>query len=116
MRYITHYCEYPIYEPAEGGYCYAGNQVVESERMSKRACKKELEKIWEEAKAENVEMYGSEIPGDHDEYGNRIYPWLRIETTDSIRIVRYSKYIGEGESFIIERRQGSEERGQVPYC
>ena len=32
MRYLTHYEEYPIYEAAEGGYYYAGNQVVESER------------------------------------------------------------------------------------
>lgn len=116
MRYITHYEEYPIYEAAEGGYYYSGNQVVESERMSKRSCKKELNRLWEEAKAENLEMYGSEMPSDHDEYGNKIYPWLRIETPSGIRIVKYSKYIGEGESFIIERKQGSEERGRVPYC
>lgn len=25
--YITYYEEYPIYEPAEGGYYYAGNQA-----------------------------------------------------------------------------------------
>lgn len=42
MRYITHYEEYSIYEPAEGGYYYSGNQVVDSEKMSKRACKKNL--------------------------------------------------------------------------
>ena len=28
MRYISHYEEYPIYEPAEGGYYYPGNQKV----------------------------------------------------------------------------------------
>ena len=32
MRYISHYEEYPIYEPAEGGYYYPGNQLVASER------------------------------------------------------------------------------------
>lgn len=37
MRYISHYMEYPIYEPAEGGYYYSGNQLVESERKSKRS-------------------------------------------------------------------------------
>lgn len=45
MRYISHYEEYPIYEPAEGGYYYAGNQIVESERKSKRQCKKILKKF-----------------------------------------------------------------------
>ena len=39
MRYVTHYEEYPIYEPAEGGYYYSGNQVVDTERMSKRKAK-----------------------------------------------------------------------------
>lgn len=27
MVYLTHYSEYPIYEPAEGGYYYAGQQA-----------------------------------------------------------------------------------------
>lgn len=45
MRYISYYQKYPIFEPAEGGYYYAGNQVVESERMSKRKCRREFEKI-----------------------------------------------------------------------
>ena len=31
MRYISHYEEYPIYEPAEGGYYYPGNQLVAME-------------------------------------------------------------------------------------
>ena len=55
MRYISHYEEYPIYEPAEGGYYYSGNQLVTTERKSKRACKKELLKIWERCKQENIE-------------------------------------------------------------
>ena len=55
MRYISHYEEYPIYEPAEGGYYYQGNQLVTSERKSKRACKKNLLEIWEECKQDNAE-------------------------------------------------------------
>ena len=55
MRYISHYEEYPIYEPAEGGYYYSGNQLVASERKSKRACKKNLLEIWEECKQDNTE-------------------------------------------------------------
>ena len=28
MYYVTYYEEYPIYEPAEGGYYYAGSRNV----------------------------------------------------------------------------------------
>ena len=116
MRYLTHYEEYPIFEPAEGGYYYAGNQVTESERMSKRACKKALARLWEEAKAENLAEFGEEIPKGTDSHGNRIYPWIRLITPQGVRIIKRSRYIGDGESFVIEKRCGSEERGYVPYC
>ena len=45
MRWISRYEEYPIYEPAEGGYYYPGNRLVESERKSKRQCRKDFEEI-----------------------------------------------------------------------
>lgn len=32
MRYISYYEEYPIYEPAEGGYYYPGNRLIDSKR------------------------------------------------------------------------------------
>lgn len=40
MRYFSYYQEYPIYEPAEGGYYYPGNKLINTERISKRQCKK----------------------------------------------------------------------------
>ena len=55
MRYISHYEEYPIYEPAEGGYYYPGNQLMSSERKSKRACKQALFEIWEQCQRDNIE-------------------------------------------------------------
>lgn len=54
MRYLSYYQEYPIYEPAEGGYYYPGNELVNSSRMSKRACRREFDKIWEQCQKENV--------------------------------------------------------------
>ena len=117
MRYITHYEEYPIYEPAEGGYYYTGNQIAETERLSKNQCRKVLNKIWEDCKQHNLAWYGAEVPKtDRDEYGNRIYPWMRIKTRKGIRIVKGSRYIGEGESYIIEKHKGSEIEGWHPYC
>lgn len=115
MRYVTHYEEYPIYEPAEGGYYYSGNQVINSEKLSKRKAKETLKRIWEEAKLENLRKYGETEPmRDRDNYGNRIYPW-RI-SRDGNMVWRSSRYIGEGESYLIEKHVGSETRGYHPYC
>lgn len=115
MRYLTHYEEYPIYEPAEGGYYYAGNEVVASERLSKRQAKIKMKRIWDEAKAENLEMYGMEEPDfSRDKYGDRIYPWYI--SNDGNKIFRMGYHIGEGESYVIERKYGSETRGWHPYC
>ena len=101
MRYITHYEEYPIYEPAEGGYYYAGNQVVESERLSKRQCKKNLKELWKDAQKEN-------------EYLPEKEQWVMFR--DGTEIRRCSRYIGEGESYVIEKNYGSKVRGWHPYC
>lgn len=117
MRYISHYEEYPIYEAAEGGYYYAGNQLIESERKSKRACKKELLRIWEECQKENEELGFREDNKEEwkaiaDRTHNR--PWVFNRERSCIR--RSSYYIGEGVSFVIERHQGSRESGYQPYC
>ena len=117
MRYISHYEEYPIYEPAEGGFYYAGNQLVESEKLSKRACKKELLRIWEECKKENEEFGFRE--DNKDEWKSiidktHIYPWCFNRERNYIS--KRSRYIGEGESFVIERKQGSQVHGYEPYC
>ena len=94
MRYITHYEEYPIYEPAEGGYYYAGNQVVGYERVSKRKARKMMAEIWNDVKDDE----NWHICDD----GNMIW--------------RHSKYIGEGESYVIERKRGKYTKGWKPYC
>ena len=87
--------------------------MVESERKSKRACKKNLEEIWEGCKKENLQEYGMEEPDFRkDKYGNRIYPWERSGNY----IYKSSYLIGEGESYVIERKQGSQEHGWEPYC
>lgn len=122
MVYLTHYEEYPVYEPAEGGYYYAGNQVVAWERLSLRQAKKKFKEIWEEYDRQNVEAFGktySELceNGCKDEYGCRLHPWHLVEPKgDRAEIRFYSQYIGEGESYVIERKLGSQERGWEPYC
>lgn len=115
MRYLTHYHEYPIWEPAEGGYYYAGNDVMESTRKSKRQCKKDFEEIWRQCLLENEEN-GFIEGADWDEVlrmnGSEVYPWIRLDNY----IYRDSYHIGDGECYMIERHYGSAISGYQPYC
>lgn len=91
MVYLTHYQEYPIYEPAEGGYYYAGNQAFEYYRLnSEKQAKRKLAKLKKELEAEGFIV---------DE-GCAYLP---------------SKYVGEGESWRIEKVYGSHESGKQIY-
>lgn len=116
MRFISHYEEYPIYEPAEGGYYYSGNQLVASERKSKRQCRKNFEEIWQDCLKENEQ--NRFVGNDYDEWDKiidrlHVYPWVRANAN---YIYRKGDLIGDGESYTIERRQGSQEKGWEPYC
>lgn len=118
MRYFSYYQEYPIYEPAEGGYYYTGNRLISTERLSKRQCKKKLEQIWKECNEENKKngFLDPDDPNYTDWCQVRkitgIYPWYRSVN----EIYQYGIYIGEGKSIVIERHKGSQERRYEPYC
>lgn len=91
MVYLTHYQEYPIYEPAEGGYYYAGNEAYECYRfLTMWGAKRHLAKMRSELESEGFIVHN-----------NRAY--LR------------SKYVGEGESWVIERTYGSRNSGKQIY-
>lgn len=80
--YLTRYEEYPIYEPAEGGYYYAGQQVDEYyECDSIDEAKKVLLKLKPE-----LEDEGFKIFEDGAYY--------------------HTQYIGEGIRWIIEIYKG----------
>ena len=91
--YLTHYCEYPIYEPAEGGYYYAGREACESYE-----CDTEDEAI------QQFEDMKAELEGDGF-----------IIREDLYQAYLPSKYIGEGEMWIIEKTYGSRESGKQIY-
>lgn len=114
MRYLSYYKEYPIYEPAEGGYYYAGNQLVKSERLSKRQCRRKFEKTWQECQEENKKN-GFAENADWLAVGRAygIHPWIRWGDN---YICRESGYVGKGESYTIERKRGSQTKGWQPYC
>lgn len=104
MVYFTKYEEYPIYEPAEGGYYYSGNQVVEYQRLSKRQARKKMEEIWQE------------IVKDYGDWADELARWTYSKSSYGVKIYYRPKYIGDGMSYVIERKLGSEERGWEPYC
>ena len=91
MVYLTHYSEYPIYEPAEGGYYYAGQEAGRFYRLnSEKQAKRILKEMRKELEADGYCVW---------------------ETGAYKR----SRYIGEGESWEIEKVYGSNERGWEPY-
>ncbi len=96
MVYLSHYSRYPIFEPAEGGYYYSGVSLVESERLSKRQAKKNLLEIAKEA--------------SEDVFGE----WKYLP--NSRMVTEVSKYIGEGDFYVIEKHKGSYIKGYEPYC
>jgi len=111
MVYLTYYEEYPIFEPAEGGYYYSGNQVCTYERLSKRAAKKKIKQLYDELKADDSEP-DSRYPGAPILRGS----YDKWELINNNRLERRSSYIGQGMSYVIERKLGRETRGYEPYC
>lgn len=99
MVYLSYYEEYPIYEPAEGGYYYSGAELVESERLSKRAAKKNMEELIKEA----MELTDT---------GEEIWQYSPKAKT----LWQVTKYIGDGRFYVIEKHKGAHTRGRVPYC
>ena len=98
--FITTYERYPIYEPAEGGYYYSGNQMVESRSFScHRKAKQYINKLYRQAIKEGEK---------ESKY------WY--QSKDNLSFGVGSKYIGEGWFVRLERKQGQEERGYTPYC
>ena len=92
MVYLTHYTEYPIYEPAEGGYYYAGQEADDFYRLnSEKQAKRILSKMAKELKDDGYVVW------EDGAY-------------------KRSRYIGEGESWVIEKVYGSDNRGWEPYC
>lgn len=95
MVYLTHYTEYPICEAAEGGYYYAGQAADSFYRLnSVKQAKRQLEKMRKELEAD-----GFVVCTD----GNICEAYMR------------SKYIGDGELWIMEKVYGSNNRGWHPY-
>ena len=91
--YVTYYQEYPIYEPAEGGYYYPGRDAIYSKGFDTK---------------EEAEAHVEELKNEDGEGG-----WEK----SSDGYVRKGKYVGDAEEIVIETRKTylSQEKGWEPY-
>ena len=110
MYYVSYITEYPIYEPAEGGYYYAGTTVENCRVFSSW---RKANKYYQLLRKWFLEEYGyceeerkridERICSGVDRYG------------DGSCIYYRSKYVGEGARVDLRNRQPVE-RGWEPYC
>ena len=89
--YLTYYEEYPIYEPAEGGYYYAGCESYGYYCfLTKWGARRKLAKMKLELEADG---------------------WI----VNKCNAYLPSKYVGDGKHIYIEKKLGSHESGRQVY-
>lgn len=97
--YVTLYYLYPIYEPAEGGYCYNGVDIGASYGFqTRKKAIKFLRKRRKECLEEDRNVKG----------------WF--DHINSFGVYNRNGYIGEGGFWQLERKQGAARSGYQPYC
>ena len=91
-----------------------GMKQNQAKECQKRKCRLRFNEIWKKCEKENIEN-GFTEDADWTDVHNRtgIHPWIKL---DDNFICRESYYIGEGESYVIERKLGSQRSGWEPYC
>ena len=92
--YVTYYAEYPIYEPAEGAYYYAGKDAIWSEGVNSE------EEAWD---------YVNDFVNEQEDKTE----WEKFSDGYLLR----GQYIGEDQNIIIEPRDSylSAVKGWEPY-
>lgn len=103
MFYVSYIEEYPIYEPAEGGYYYAGEHVVECREFSSWKKANRYFQEWRKWFLEEYRERACDCPcGGCGKYVNP-------------SVVYFSRYIGEGARVELTRKKPVD-RGRQPYC
>ena len=105
--YVTAMAEYPIYEPAEGGYYYAGNEIVWQREFSTY---RKARQFFNKMVKEFIEDFG-EPDQETDWYEVSSQTWFNKMHTG---IYHRTHYIGEGHELTLTRRP-RKEKGWVPY-
>ncbi len=103
MYYVYEYSEYPIYEPAEGGYYYSGVN-----HHNVRSYKE-----WKKAKKAFLKMRK-----EFNEYVNDFHEPSRVieYISQPCMMCHYdAKYIGDGFGIALSKKEPVD-RGWEPYC
>lgn len=102
--FVTYYEEYPIYEPAEGGYYYAGRVARGAKSFFNldRAIAYALEE---------VQAYDLTTKTN----GPDEIKTLLSKSSTALVGAYHTRYIGEGQMIIIEKRLGEKTSGWHPY-
>lgn len=106
MYYVSYITEYPIYEPAEGGYYYAGTQIQMCREFSSW---KKANRFFQKCRKEFLEMH----EGEEDRINDAT--WGGVGKHVNPAVYYFSRYIGEGESVELTRKKPVE-HGWTPYC
>lgn len=106
MFYVSYITEYPIYEPAEGGYYYAGTQIQMCREFSSW---KKANRFFQKCRKEFLEMHEDEPDRINDA------TWGGVGKYVNPAVYYFSRYIGEGESVELTRTKPVE-HGWTPYC
>lgn len=106
MYYVSYITEYPIYEPAEGGYYYAGTQIQMCREFQTW---KKANRFFQKCRKEFLEMH----EGEEDRINDAT--WGGVGKHVNPAVYYFSRYIGEGESVELTRAKPVE-HGWTPYC
>lgn len=104
--FVTLYVEYPIWEPAEGGYYYAGESVGGNPKKVKAGKgKREIAKLYRQIQEDIKDGC----------YRKTARAWI---SDDGRECGVYTEYIGEGFRYVLESKNhvGRQCHGWQPYC
>lgn len=97
--YVSTYQGDAAFEPAEGGYYYETAEYSGSEKFETK---------------EAAQKYLASLPGTFDEeFGG--YTWDIVRQTPDEIVVKFSKYIGDGVTYRVEREPGIHASGRKIY-
>ena len=110
MWYVTLLEEYPIYEPAEGGYYYAGTSITDCREFQSR---RKARQFYNKARKEFIEWFGepTDVCMPRRNYHGKVWEFTRRNCPG---IMHSTGYIGEGHELTLTRYP-RRERGYVPY-
>ena len=121
MFFVSWIREYPIFEPAEGGYYYAGEQVFYCKEYPTW---KKANRAYQKLKREFLDYCGFYMEKDFCPRDSYVF-YRDSDVEDFMtggcgkwrrpHMILHSKYIGREEWIQITRRRPVE-RGRVPYC